>query len=91
MGFLIQSNKLAMAYKVIIILGCVAMVVGLSGYIYIGSFMRYSGDDYCYGAVLTKYGFWGAQTYSYNNPVPFHGNRFSLTFFQALWAYLNPT
>jgi hypothetical protein len=53
--------------------------------------MRYSGDDYCYGAVLTTRGFWNAQTYSYLNQVPFHGNRFTLTLFSSIAGLFRPS
>jgi len=85
------SYKYPFTYKLILILACTSIAVGLSGYIYIGSFMRYSGDDYCYGAVLTEFGFWDAQVYSYSNQVPFHGNRYSLTLFSTLFSLFKPT
>jgi len=51
---------------------------------YAGSFMRLSGDDYCFGAVVTQHGFFGAQVYSYVGQPPFHGDRYSATLFASL-------
>jgi hypothetical protein len=64
--------------------------IALLGFIYTGSFMRYLGDDYCYGGMLTKYGFWGSINHSYLNPGPFHGNRYSLTVFSELFGLFPP-
>jgi hypothetical protein len=52
--------------------------------------MRFSGDDYCYGGVLTKHGFFKGQAYAYLNQVPFHGNRYSLTFFAFFFSLFHP-
>lgn len=45
----------------------------------LGSSMRYSGDDYCYGAALARHGFFGLQLTSFVSSMPYSGNRFSLT------------
>ena len=49
-----------------------------------GSFMRYSGDDYCYAAVLIQNGFPKAQWDSYFSISTYNGNRFSLTLLSNL-------
>lgn len=69
---------------------CVAFLLPLVSYGVMGLFMRYSGDDYCYGASLTQYGFGQAQIYSYMHKMPYHGNRFSLTFFSLLSDLFGP-
>ena len=45
-------------------------------YAYMGSFMRLSGDDYCYGAYLVRLGFWRAQLESYLRISTYHGDRY---------------
>jgi hypothetical protein len=77
-------------YKLIILFGCITLAVALAGFIVIGSYMRYSGDDYCYGATLTQMGFWKAQLYSYQNTMPYSGNRYSLTLFYGISGQLSP-
>lgn len=59
-------------------------------YAWIGSFMRFMGDDYCYGMILAQKGFWQAQWFSYRFPTPYTGDRFSLTFFSDLFHLLGP-
>jgi hypothetical protein len=59
-------------------------------YAYMGSFMRLSGDDYCYGAYLVRLGFWRAQLESYLRISTYHGDRYSLTFFSDLAGVLGP-
>ncbi|NIM93211.1 MAG: hypothetical protein GTO18_05815 [Anaerolineales bacterium] len=85
-----QSPRQLQLYKVIVILGCIAFGVVLIAYAYIGTFMRYSGDDYCYAGVVTERGFLGAQVYSYFHDMPYHGNRYSLTFVSGLSSLLGP-
>lgn len=65
-------------------------LAALGLYAWIGSFMRFMGDDYCYGMVLVQKGFWPAQWYSYVFPTPYTGDRFSLTFFSDLFHLLGP-
>jgi hypothetical protein len=77
-------------YSILLAIGCIAFSTALIGYIGIGSFMRYSGDDYCYGAMLTQHGFWKAQWLSFQNPMPYHGNRYSLTFLSGISGLFNP-
>ena len=73
-----------------IFLALLSIGLALLGHAYTGSFMRYSGDDYCYGGILTEHGFSGGQAYAYLNPVPFHGNRYSLTFFAFFFGLFPP-
>lgn len=77
-------------FQLLLVVVCIIFAIPLAGYGVTGSFMRYSGDDYCYGASLTQYGFLQAQFYSYTHPMPYHGNRFSLTFFSHLADLLGP-
>ncbi|NJD58703.1 MAG: hypothetical protein FIA98_04805 [Anaerolineae bacterium] len=55
-----------------------------------GMFMRYSGDDYCYGESLTRIGFWKTQWVSYFVPQAYNGNRYSSTFFSDLSGLFGP-
>jgi hypothetical protein len=84
------KNLTQRKYPLFVVLGCFLFAIPLLGYAYNGSFMRYHGDDYCYAASLAKYGFWKAQTYSFLHPMPYHGNRFSLTFFSNLSDLFGP-
>lgn len=65
-------------------------LLALAFYAWIGSFMRYMGDDYCYGMILSQMGFWQAQGFSYFFSTPYTGDRFSLTFFSDLFHLLGP-
>ncbi|TLN23511.1 hypothetical protein FDZ74_03810, partial [bacterium] len=65
-------------------------MLALAFYAWIGAFMRYMGDDYCYGMILTQKGFWQAQWFSYFFPTPYTGDRFSLTFFSDLFHLFGP-
>lgn len=66
------------------------LVAALCAYARLGSYMRFIGDDYCYGMVLNQRGFWQAQWYSYIIPTPYTGDRFSLTFFSDVFHTLGP-
>lgn len=66
------------------------LAVPLIAYAYMGSFMRYSGDDYCYAWILRQNGFWKAQVVSYLQVSTYNGNRYSLTFFSGLADLLGP-
>ncbi len=77
-------------YKIALVFGLFAVTFALSGYVITGSYMRYSGDDYCYGAFLTQYGFWGAQVNSFLIKTPFHGNRYSLNLISGLSGLFGP-
>jgi hypothetical protein len=81
---MIQPRGLETFYKMAVALGCLSMICGLFAFAYLGDNMRYSGDDYCYGWSLTRFGFWDAQVESYLHPMPYHGNRFALTLFSTL-------
>ena len=63
---------------------------GLAAFSYMGLNMRLIGDDYCYAAVLTKYGFFNGQLMAFINPMPFHGNRYTLTFLSLLFSLFHP-
>src|ERR1043165_8797022 len=45
-------------------------------YAYLGTFTRYMADDYCTAAALKNNGFWGTQTYWWQN----WSGRYSFTF-----------
>jgi len=51
--------------RIIVAIGCAVLAIPLAAYAYMGSFMRYSGDDYCYAAVLVRNGFAKTQWESY--------------------------
>lgn len=59
--------------NLLILLACIVFAIPIVGYTLNGSYMRYSGDDYCDTARLVKYGFWGAFKSYYLN----EGGRFS--------------
>ncbi len=63
---------------------------GLSGYAANGTFMRYSGDDYCYSAVLAEHGFWQTQTFAYLYVTTYAGNRFSVNLVTAIGSMVGP-
>jgi len=67
-----------------------AFLLALAFYAWIGSFMRYMGDDYCYGMILSQKGFWQAQWFSYFFYTPYTGDRFSLTFLSDLLQLFGP-
>ena len=62
----------------------------LVAYGYIGTFMRLSGDDYCYSAYLSQGTFWQAQVNSYLQVSTYNANRFSLTLFSGLASLFPP-
>jgi hypothetical protein len=76
--------------NLILILVCLALLMPLAAYIWSGSLMRYSGDDYCYGSELNKRGFLQNQVYSYQHPMRYNGNRYSATLFSNLGDLLGP-
>ncbi|MCX8024931.1 MAG: hypothetical protein N3A60_06990 [Thermanaerothrix sp.] len=71
-------------------LGLMVFSVPLFGYMLNGTYMRYSGDDYCYAASVAQYGFWKAQWLSYTQILTYNGNRFSLTLFAGLADLIGP-
>lgn len=76
--------------QILIWLGIVAFSVPLFGYALNGTYMRYSGDDYCYAASVTQFGFWKAQWLSYTQILTYNGNRYSLTLFAGLADLIGP-
>ncbi len=68
----------------------IALVLPLIGYAYTGTFMRYSGDDFCYAAELSQRGFWRAQWESYMSVTNYSGNRYALTLLSGLSGLLGP-
>jgi len=73
------------------IIAALAVLVPLIAFGLNGSYMRYSGDDYCYAGYFTEHGLIGSVWNTYFGPSPFHGNRFSLTFFSGLADAVGPT
>ena len=71
-------------------LGVLTFSVGILATAYMGSFMRLSGDDYCFGAVVKEYGFLRTQIHSYLNHPPYHGNRYSHTLVSGLASIAGP-
>ncbi|HLC06272.1 MAG TPA: DUF6056 family protein [Anaerolineales bacterium] len=84
-NFLFQS-----AYPFLLVAVLVALALPLMGYAYTGTFMRYSGDDYCYAAELFQRGFWHAQWDSYLSVTNYSGNRYALTLLSGLSGLLGP-
>lgn len=56
----------------------------------LGTSMRYSGDDYCSAAGLTRYGFFDVQWAPYFEPGPYGGNRYSATWAASVAGLLPP-
>ena len=52
------------------------MLAALAIYAYLGTFTRYMADDYCTAGTIKNHGFWGAQTYWWQN----WSGRYSFTF-----------
>ena len=71
-------------------LGVLTFSVGILAAAYMGSFMRLSGDDYCFGAVVKEYGFLRTQIHSYLDQPPYHGNRYSHTLVSGLASIAGP-
>jgi len=69
---------------------CLCLAVPLGIFLLIGTYMRYSGDDYCYAATLVQHGFWETQRYTYTNIAYYNGNRFSLNLFSSLADLAGP-
>ncbi len=57
-----------------------AMLIALALYAYLGTFTRYMADDYCSAAVLKTNGFWGAQSFWWQN----WSGRYSFSFVVSL-------
>jgi len=77
--------------QLVLIFAALAVLVPLIAFGLNGSYMRYSGDDYCYAGYFTQHGLIGSVWNTYFGPSPFHGNRFSLTFFSGLADAVGPT
>jgi hypothetical protein len=69
---------------------CLVFAIPLVAYTYMGSFMRIIGDDYCYAAMLRRFGFWMTQWQSYIAIGGYNGNRYSLNLFSALVSLFGP-
>jgi hypothetical protein len=78
------------AHPILLTVAVIALVLPLIGYAYTGTFMRYSGDDFCYAAELFQRGFWRAQWDSYISVTNYSGNRYSLTLLSGLSGLLGP-
>ncbi len=76
--------------KAVHIFVCIVLLLPLVAYCWVGNYMRYSGDDYCYGESLVENGFIKNQVHSYLNPMPFNGNRYSLTLFSNIGDLFGP-
>lgn len=81
---------LARILKYLSRLGTLTHLIPLAGYAYVGSFMRYSGDDYCYGASITQRGLWSTSWFAYFHEVPFSGNRFTVNLITGAATLLPP-
>lgn len=75
----------------ILTLGCLTLALPLALYAWTGTNLRYTGDDYCYAGLFRQHGFWETIRSTYLGPSPFHGNRYSLTFFSGLAGVIGPT
>jgi hypothetical protein len=62
----------------------------LTAYIFMGTFIRLIGDDYCYAWILGQNGFWKAQIVSYLKVSMYNGNRYSLSLFSFLADLFKP-
>src|SRR5450759_2615643 len=67
-----------------------AILVRLAAYKFMGRFMRYSGDDYCYEAYESRLGFWRDLWVSYFSVFDYNGNRYALTFLSAVSDQFGP-
>ena len=72
-----RQNRLAQLLFYIV-LGC--MLASLALYAYLGTFTRYMADDYCSAAAFKSEGFWGAQSYWWQN----WSGRYSFSFLVSL-------
>jgi len=73
--------------KIILLIGLVVMLGGLTLFIYLGYYNRYWADDWCYNADLSRLGFWGTIK-GYTYITTYASNRFSLTLFSGLLYFL---
>jgi hypothetical protein len=63
-----------------------ALVLPLLAYAWVGSFSRYTADDYCWAAILGAQGFWQAQVHWYTVYSP----RYAFTFLVNLAELVGP-
>jgi hypothetical protein len=63
-----------------------ALVLPLLAYAWVGSFSRYTADDYCWAAILGAQGFWQAQVHWYTVYSP----RYAFTFLVNLTELVGP-
>ena len=85
-----RSPRRWSAYDLALVVAALAFAAPLLGHAVIGSNMRYSGDDYCYGGVFRQQGLLGMLQNSYLDPSPFHGNRVSLTLTSGVADSIGP-
>jgi hypothetical protein len=85
-----KNIGLAKYQLIIFIFACLTLVAAFSGYIATGSFMRLSGDDYCFGAVETEHGFWQGLVHAYLRETAFDGDRFSLDITSLFSSWVGP-
>ena len=84
------SNRFFRIYPFILAAALLGFGAALSGYLATGAFMRYSGDDYCFSAVVAERGFWDTQVYAYLHPTTFAGNRFSSNLVIGISSVVGP-
>lgn len=85
-----EDSSLSGKWLALGLVGVGAFSVPLLGYFVTSTFMRYSGDDYCYAASLIQFGFWKSQWLSYTQILTYNGNRYALTLFSNLADLLGP-
>jgi hypothetical protein len=72
-----RQNRWAQLLFYVLLAG---MLSALALYAYLGTFTRYMADDYCSAAALKSEGFWGAQSYWWQN----WSGRYSFSFIVSL-------
>ncbi len=77
-------------HRIFLIFLCLAFGAALASYALIGSHMRYSGDDYCFGALLRNQGFWKASWGPYFGITSFPGNRYSMILLSMISGLFPP-
>jgi hypothetical protein len=80
-NLIFSHSRLWVAFQVLV---CFALLAPLVFYSWEGTFMRYSGDDYCYASAMVDHGLIGNQVESYIHTANYNGNRYSLTLFSNL-------
>ncbi len=78
--------KGAFAWTAAYSVGTVTFTIGIAVFAYLGSFMRYSSDDYCQASTLRRFGFWGTQAHTYFENV----GRYSHTFLSSIADAIGP-